>query len=142
MKNINIPKVLTKGIFKDKIRIACFILTERTPYDFQDFGFILSSWVVYGSMKTVTWDDELFQITYSDFGQQVFSVSVKIEDDVMTEIIFTDKSGLQIKCDHHDHIWFIRNDKVIQEYQKNEFIAGVMRSIVADLMLAISAFSE
>lgn len=93
-------------------------------------------------MKTVTWDDELFQITYSDFGQQVFSVSVKIEDDVMTEIIFTDKSGLQIKCDHHDHIWFIRNDKVIQEYQKNEFIAGVMRSIVADLMLAISAFSE
>lgn len=27
MKNINIPKVLTKGIFKDKIRIACSTLT-------------------------------------------------------------------------------------------------------------------
>lgn len=142
MKKINVPKVFTKGIVKDKIRIACSTLTARTPYDFQDFGFILSSCVVYGNMKAVTWDDELFQITYSDFGQQVFSVSVKIEDDIMSEITFTDKSGFKIKADNHDHIWFIRGDRVIQEYQNHEFIAGVMRSIVTDLMLAISAFSE
>ena len=142
MKNINIPKVLTKGIFKEKIGIACSILTERTPYDFHDFGFILSSWIVYGNMKAVTWDDQSFQIIYSDFGRQVFLVSVKMKDGVMTEIVFTDKLGFTIKTDNHDHIWFIRNDKMFRKYQKNEFIAGVMRGIVADLMLAISAFSE
>jgi len=142
MKKINVPKVFTKGIFKDKIRIACSILTARTPYDFQDFGFILSSWVVYGSMNAVSWDEESFQITYSDFGREVCLVSVKMEDGIMTEITFTDKSGLQIKTDNHDHIWFIRDGKVIHENNNHVFIAGVMRGIVVDLMVAISIFSE